>query len=162
MNTRKLVILAFLSAILTVQEEVLSFLPNIQLTFFLLVLYAKKLNFSDTLFVITLHVLFDNLFVGSFNLVYTPIMWIGYSFIPILSNTIFKIINTPFKLAITGVLYSLLYCWTFVLGSVFIMNVPFMSYFIADLPFELILSICTFLSILWLYEPCAKLFDRLL
>ena len=60
MNTKRLVLLAFLSIILTVQEELLTFLPNIQLTVFLLVLYSKKLKCHETLLIITLHVLLDN------------------------------------------------------------------------------------------------------
>ena len=39
---KDLIILALLATILYVQEEVLTFLPNIQLTIFLIVLYSKK------------------------------------------------------------------------------------------------------------------------
>lgn len=162
MNTKRLVLLAFLSAILTIQEEVLTFLPNIQLTVFLLVLYSKKLKIHETLLVITLHVLFDNLILGSFNFYYTPFMWMGWAMIPVLSNTVFKKCESSFSLACTGILYSLLYSWIFVVASILLMHVNFMAYFMADLLFELLLAASSFISILWLYEPCAKIFDRFL
>lgn len=162
MNTKRLVLLAFLSIILTVQEELLTFLPNIQLTVFLLVLYSKKLKCHETLLIITLHVLLDNLFLGSFNLYYTPFMWIGWALIPLCSHTIFKKIDDSLKLAFTGVLYSFLYSWTFMIASVLILNASILSYFLADIVFELLLAISSFLSILWLYEPCSKVFDRFL
>ena len=43
---KDITLIAVLTSILFVQKQLLSFLPNIQLTFFFLVLFSKKLNRS--------------------------------------------------------------------------------------------------------------------
>lgn len=162
MKVKDLVLIAFLTGLLFVQEEALTFLPNIQLTVFLLVLYAKKLGFKKTTLIITIHVLLDNMVFGGFNPIVITFMWIGWMWIPVILCLFFKHINTSMKLACLGVLFALLYSWTFVVCSCFIFNMKFIHYMIADIPFELILALSSFLSILWLYEPVSKVFDRYL
>ena len=88
--TKNITLIALLAAILFIQEQLLSFIPNVQLTFFLFVLYSKKLKFIDTIFITLIYVVLDNLVSGSFNLLFIPFMFIGWIIIPILLNTIFK------------------------------------------------------------------------
>ena len=83
-TVRDITDIAVLACILFIQEELLTFLPNIQLTIFLLILYSKKLGFIRTSIIVAIHVILDNLVMGSFNLVYTPAMFIGWMTIPIL------------------------------------------------------------------------------
>ena len=75
---KDMVIIAVCTAILFVQEELLSFLPNIQFTVFLIVLYSKKLGFFKTSFIVIIHTILDNLFMGSFNIIYFPFMLLGW------------------------------------------------------------------------------------
>ena len=51
-RVKDITIIAILAAILFVQEQALSFLPNIQLTVFLLVLYSKTLKLWKVLLII--------------------------------------------------------------------------------------------------------------
>ena len=95
-SVRDIALIAILSTILFVQEQVLTFLPNIRLTVFLLVLYSKKLGFIRTTIIVIIHVLLDNLFMGSMNLVYTPAMFVGWMLIPIIICTLFKKTESPF------------------------------------------------------------------
>ena len=162
LSVKNMVILAFLAVIITLQEEILTFLPNVQLTVFLLVLYSKKLGCKNTLLIVTLHVLFDNLWMASLNPIYMTFMWIGWAFIPILLSTVFKNINKTIYLALCGILFSLLYSWIYILPNCLIYSMPFLAYLMADIIFEIILSASSFLSILWLYEPCSKVFDTYL
>lgn len=162
MKVKEIVLLAFLAVILLVQEEALTFLPNIQLTVFLLVLYAKKLGFTKTTIIVTLHVLLDNLVMGSMNPIMMAFMWMGWMWIPLLLSTVFKTVDGPMKLSFLGILFALLYSWTFVIYSCFIFKMNFMHYMVADILFEILLATSSFLSILWLYNPCAKVFDRYL
>ena len=46
MRVKEIVILALLTTILIVQEQILAILPNIQLTFLLIFLYTKVLGFK--------------------------------------------------------------------------------------------------------------------
>lgn len=159
-SIKEIVWIAFLAAILFVQEEVLTFLPNVQLTVFLLVVYAKCLGLKRTSLIITIHVLLDNMVMGSMNPMIIIFMWIGWMWIPLLLCTIFKKVNDSFRLALLGIVFALLYSWTFVICSCLIFHMKFTTYIMADIVFELILAISSFLSILWLYDAVKKVFDR--
>lgn len=150
------------AAILFVQEELLTFIPNIQLTVFLIVLYSKKLGFVRTTFIIVIHVLLDNLVMGSLNPFYTPTMLVGWMLIPILVCTLCRKTNTPWILAIIGVLCSFLYSWSFILPNYIMYDINPWMYLASDIVFEGILAGCSFITILLLYKPCSKLFDRMM
>ena len=66
--TKDLVLIALLTSIIFLQEQLLSFIPNVQLTFFLLVLYSKKLGIVKSSLIILIYVIIDNLLSGSFSL----------------------------------------------------------------------------------------------
>ena len=90
MNVKKIVTLAILASVLFVQEQILAFLPNIQLTIMLVFLYSKTLKFKEVTLILIIHVCLDNLINGSFTpLVIIP-MFIGYLFIPIFTNLFLK------------------------------------------------------------------------
>lgn len=159
---KDLIILALLATILYVQEEVLTFLPNIQLTIFLIVLYSKKLGFKKTSFIIIIHVFLDNLAMGSLNFVYTPFMFAGWELIPLLLSTVFKDVDDSLHLALLGILFALIYCWIFIIPGVLISRINILAYIASDMIFEIILATSSFVSILWLYDPCSKVFDKFL
>ena len=160
-KTKELVLIGLLTAILYTQEQVLTFLPNIQLTVFLIILYSKVMGLSKTLLIIFIHVLLDNFFMGSFNLIYVPFMFIGWSLIPICLNTIFKRIENSTHLAILSILFALLYSWIYIIPNSIYYNLDPLVYFISDIPFEIILCVSSFITTLWLYEPCVKVLKQL-
>ena len=51
-RTKDITIVAIFAAILFAQEQVFSFLPNIQLTVFFLVLYSKVFGFKKTIIIV--------------------------------------------------------------------------------------------------------------
>ena len=69
--TKDITLIALLTTLLFVQEQALVFIPNVQLTVFLIVFYSKKLGFLRTSLIVAIHVVLDNLVMGSFNLIYT-------------------------------------------------------------------------------------------
>lgn len=160
-TTKHLVLLALLAAIIFVQEEILTFLPNIQLTVFLLVLYSKKLGMKDTLIIVVIHTLLDNLVMGSLNPMVITTMLVGWGLVPILLNTVFKKLNDNLSLAFCGILFALIYSWLFVAISTTVFQMNFWTYVKADIIFEIALAASSFLSILWLYNPCGRVFDKL-
>lgn len=162
LQVKELTILAVLTAILFVQEQLLSFLPNISFTVFLMVLYAKRLGFWKSSCIIIIHTTLDNLVLGSFNLMFYPAMLIGWLLIPILLHTFFKRVNNPMGLALLGILFSLLYSWIFIIPNILFLEIDFWTYLVADIPFEIILAGSSFISILWLYEPLSKVLNKLL
>lgn len=157
---RDIVIIALFTAILFVQEELLSFLPNIQLTVFLIVLYSKTLGFKKTSIIVLIHVLLDNLVMGSFNLVYTPSMLVGWMIIPLTLSTIFKKANSNITLAFLGIFYAFAYSFCFAIASVILLKVNLWAYLVSDFLFEVLLALSSFLSILLLYNPLKKVIDN--
>jgi energy-coupling factor transport system substrate-specific component len=151
-KTRDITILAVLTAVLFAQELALSFLPNIQLTVLLIMLYSRVLGTKKSLIVVFVHVLLDNLIFG-FNILYFISMLIGWSVIPLSINSVFKRIENVYLLGLLGILYSIIYVLPFMAVNVLILKVDFYAYLIADIPFTAVLAISSFLSIIWAYKP---------
>ena len=149
-------LVAILTALLFAQEQLLTNIPGVQLTVFLIILYSKVLGLTKTSIIVIIHVLLDNIFISSVSLVYTPTMLVGWLLIPITINTIFKKANSALELALLAILYSLIYSWLFVIPTYFILNVNPVHYIMSDILFEIILASFSFLTTLWLYEPCSK------
>ena len=93
-SIKDIVLIAACISIVFVQEQILSFLPNIQLTVLLLVLFSKKLGFIKTTIIVFIHSLLDCLITGSLNLYYFPFMILGWLSIPLICCTLFKKINS--------------------------------------------------------------------
>ena len=72
-STKDITIIAVMTTILFVQEQLLASLPGIQLTVFLIVLFSKKLGLAKTSIIIVLHVLLDNFYMSSFS--QTQFLW---------------------------------------------------------------------------------------
>ena len=135
------------------------FLPNVQLTFLLLILYSKKLKFCDTLIIGFSYVILDNLIAGSFNILFMIFITIGLLIIPILLNTLFKKVESHISLAILGILFSFIYSWLLIIPGSILFEIDFINYLKADIIWEIILAISSFITILFLYKPCAKILD---
>ena len=158
---KDITVIAFFAGILFIQEQLLSFIPNVQLTVFLIVLYSKVFKLWQTLLIILIHTLLDNIFMSSFSIYYFPFMLLGWSVIPIIINLFFKKNDNPLTLAFVGMGCSFIYCWSFVIPTAIFTNASIVAYLIGDITFEIILAISSFLSILWLYNPCYKLLIKL-
>ena len=86
---KDIVLTSILVAILFVQEQILSFLPNIQLTILLIVLFTKTVGFKKTAVIVIIHTLLDSIFMGSFSIMYFIPMLLGWLTIPVLLKTVF-------------------------------------------------------------------------
>ena len=158
--TKDLVLISLLSSILILQEQLLSFIPNVQLTFLLIVLYSKKLGIVKSSLIILIYVIIDNLLGGSLSLLFMPFMLMGLLLIPLSLNTIFKKVNSNLSLAILGIMYSFIYSFINIIPGCIMFNLTFKEYLINDLYWEIILAINSFITILLLYNACSKIFDR--
>lgn len=152
---QSIVIVALASAILFVQEEILVFLPNIQLTVFLIVLYTKCFGLSETMIIILIHTILDNILMGSLSPIYFPFMLLGWELLAILV-WIFRKAEKPWQLSIIGGAGAIIYPLCFLIPQVIITKVDPMVYLIEDIPFTIILVVSSVLSILWLYKPLKK------
>lgn len=153
---------AICTSILVVQEQILAFLPNIQLTLFLMVLFSKKLGLIRTSIIITCYTLIDGLVGGPFNIIYLIFILIGWLLIPVLLCTVFKKVQSPLYLALLGVMFAFTYSWINIIPNLILTSASIISYLIADYPFELLLAASSFLSILWLYTPIERVFKKII
>ena len=159
-TVKELAILAFMTVILFIQEELLSFIPNFQFTFLLIAVYIKVVGFKRTSLIVLVHVLLDNLFMGSV-LPYVMIpMLIGY-FIYMALIYFFRNKNI-YLLMIMGVLGSLIYCYMFLFVNIIFLDVNPYAYWILDLPFEGILALTTAITLFYLYEPLSNKLSKLM
>ena len=151
---RNIAIISFMATILFVQEEALTIIPNFQFTFLLIITFSVVFGFKRTFFIILIHVLLDNLFMGTFNLLAIAPMLFSYTMIDLVINA-FKI-KKAIPLAFLSIIFSLIYIITFIPFGLFILDVKLGQYLIADIPYDLILISTNFLLVLWLYEPLKK------
>ncbi len=157
-KTRELAMLAMLTAILFVQETLLSFIPNIQLSVLLIMVYAATLGIGKATLVMTVHVLLDNIIWGSLNPLTACPMWLGW-FILILIG--FALRKFPLPVIVAGsALGSLLYCWSFALFNYLFMNINIVAYLIADIVFETLMCSCSVITVMFLYRPAEKLINK--
>ena len=156
MKIKDITLLSSFVAIVFVQETVLTFLPNIQFTTLLIVLYTRLLSFKKVVAVISIYVLLDSLLWLGMGIVYVPSLLIAWLLIPILLHTIFKKLEDPIKLAVFGFVFGFVYGMIQIPAALIVLGVPFIPYLVADIPFQLIMAISNFLTILWLYDPLYK------
>ena len=160
-----IVLMALLAAILMLQKELMSFLPNISLTVFLILLYAKCLGFGRTAVIVTVYLLLDSVLWASLNPIFTTAQWIGWMLGPLLYCTAFKKTENNIVLACAAALAALLYCWVMIVPTALIYTNQMESlgaYILVDIPWELVLAISGFVPTLLLYEPLSKLMRKLL
>ena len=151
---KDIVIVSIATTILFVSQMALSFLPNIQVNVLLIILYTKVLGFRKTSLIIVIQVIVYNFLspFGAMMPVYIPFMMIAWLLIPILLSTIIKRIESDFGLAIFGFIFSFIFGWILLIPAVLIYDSPFLPYLIADLPFEILMAVSSFLSIYLLYN----------
>lgn len=158
MNNNKImdiVIIAMFTSIVFVLEQLLTVLPNIQLTVFLFILYTKVLGFKKTLIIVIIHTLLDNLYMGTL-LPYTAIpMFIAWALIPTLL-TIFKRFDSVYFLAGFAFIFGFVYGFIMMVGAIMQFQIKIIPYLISDIPFELLMAVSGALSVLILYKPLYK------
>lgn len=161
MNIKQIALYSVLTSILFVSEQLLSFIPNVQLTFLLIILYNKVLGIKPTIIIVIIHTLLDNLIMGSFTpLIIIPMM-MGYIVTLIILQTLFKNANTPLFLALFGILSGIIYSFMFIIVNVLLLDISLKAYIIADIPHTLILVASNFITILWLYTPLNKILTNI-
>ncbi len=147
--------LAMLTAILFVQETLLSSIPNIQISVLLIMVYAATLGVSKATLVMTVHVLLDNMLWGSLNPLTACPMWLGWFVLILIA---FSLRRAPLPLIVVGsVVGSLIYCWCFAIFNVIFLNVNIIAYLVADIIFEVLMCACSVITVMFLYRPAEKL-----
>ncbi|MDX9807833.1 MAG: hypothetical protein RBS87_04630 [Acholeplasma sp.] len=148
-----LVVMAIFTAIIFVVEQALSFIPNVQLTVFLFVLYTRLIGSKKTFFIVVVHTLLDNIYMGTLIWHLVIPMMMAWSLIPILLGTVFKKVQGVVGLTIFAFGFGFIYGIMFIPFQAYVWGYDMWLYFIYDLPFEFAMGISGALSVAILYQP---------
>ena len=157
-NIRELCFLSLLVAILFVQETIMSYIPNVQLSVLLIMVYASTLGLSKATFVMTVHVLLDNMLWGSMSPTTVLPMWLGW-FIVTLIGWALRRARLPF-IVVGSVIGSLCYCWSFVLFKWLFLPIDIMAYVVSDILFEILICCSSVVTVTILYRPTERLLKK--
>ncbi len=149
--------MVMLTAILTVQEEALTFIPNVQLTFLLIIVYGATIGILDGTIVVLVHLILDNLIMNSFTPYIMIPMFIGLE-LALICGYLLKN-RKEWIVSIFAGISGLIYCALFFISTVFFYKVDPMAYLIADIPFEITLIVCNIVTVLFLYKPLVKIIN---
>lgn len=156
-----MIILAFAISILFVQEQILAFLPNVQFTVVLLIVYSSVFSKKEMFVLIFVYVFLDSMYYGGLNPFYMTPMLLAWGLIPVIHHTLLNHTRNEYILAVFALFFGFIYGWMFVpfyMIQTSIMNpIP---YLMADLLFEFIMGATGFLTVLWVYKPLLNLFDN--
>lgn len=147
----KMIQLSSMVSIVVVLEKIMEFLPNVQLTVVLLMSFILFLNLTESFLLVTVYTLLDIL-VGGISLYALPmfIAWNLFALVTYLAKGRF------FKLIIIGVLFPIIYSLLLGLPYIYMLNINFVAYYIADIPFTLVFIGANVASIVWLYPVITK------
>ena len=147
-----------LTAILTVQEELLTVIPNVQLTFLLVICYGATIGILDGTLVVIVHVIIDNLIMNSFTPFIIIPMFMGLEIALIIGYLLRN--KKEYIVAIFGGIAGLIYALLFFGSTVLFYNVEPIPYLIADIPFDVVLISCNVIAILFLYKPIINVINH--
>ena len=154
MPLRRLIFIAMCITILFVQEQMLLIIPNVQFTTLLIMLYVSLFKARESVLIIIVYVLLDNLYMSSFHPFYTAPMLLAWLSIPLFYHTVLRRTKSEVKLALFGLFFGFFYGWVYIPFRMFEFGISeFWPYLLLDIPFEIIMAVSNFVTILWLYKP---------
>lgn len=153
------VLCAMLAGLLVISKEILSFLPNIELVSFLLIIYTLTLGVKLTIFTAIIFASVQMLLYGIG--IWTPMYFIVWPLLVLFTQLLRKWLTTEFHLAIFSGLFGLIFGLLFSVPYFLIDWHTGLSYFLKGIPFDLIHSIGNYLVMLVLYQPVYRAFSRM-
>ena len=161
MNVKRIIQIALSVAIIFTLEQALVFLPNVQLTTLLILIFVSVYSFKESVVMISIYVILDTLFFGGFNLFYMVPMLIAWNLIPIAYHTFLQNTNNEIKLGIFVFVFGFVYGWIFIPFNMIYTGIDeFWPYLTADILFEVIMAVTNLLTVLWLYKPMMRIIEH--
>lgn len=148
-----LAVIAMLTVVVFTVEQALAFIPNIQLTVLLFIIYTKIVGFKKTMVIVLLHTMADNLYNGSLNPYIVLPMFIGWSMIPVLLSTVFRKLDSPVYMMVFAFVFGFIYGMVFIPFASYQFGINIGAYFLSDLPFEALMGVSGAISVGLFYTP---------
>lgn len=158
MNTKDIVLIGLLAALLKSAQAILSFLPNIEIVSLLILIFAIRLGAKRTVYIT---VLFStlNILIWGFNLATIGyfFVWSGYAVVCALFKNLLK---NDISVAIFLGIYGLVFGGLFALIYLPMGYSYALSYWINGFIFDLVHGVSNFIVGLWAFSPVLNGFDR--
>ena len=158
MNTKDIVLIGLLGALLKSSQVMLSFLPNIEIVSLLILIFAIRLGSKKTIYIT---VLFSILNIMLWGLSPATIgyffVWSGYG---VVCSIFSKILNTEIKVALFLGLFGIMFGGLFALLYLPMGYSYALSYWINGLVFDIVHAVSNFIVGLWAFRPILNGFDR--
>lgn len=149
-----------LLAVLVIQEQILVFIPQVQLTVILIIVYAQFLSYHMLAPLIVGYVLLDNLIMASFSIMYTPSMMIMWVLLGVIARMLRH--KPDYTLFLWAVGFAFLYSWSFIPARLIEQSTTNVCLYLkADLIFEIILATNSVVTFQLFYQPLKKIFERI-
>ena len=162
METKRLLMVALAIAIIFTQEQLLMFIPNVQLTVLLIILFVSVFSFKESIMMITAYVFLDSLYMGGFNVFYMVPLMLAWYLIPISYHTFLRKTTNEMKLALFAFVFGFVYGWMFIPFNMLQTGISFLPYLVADLLFEVIMAATGLITVLWIYKPLHKVLTEVI
>ncbi|MBC5995364.1 hypothetical protein EAI30_07160 [Romboutsia ilealis] len=158
MNTKDIVLIGLLAALLKSSQAILSFLPNIEIVSLLILIFSIRLGAKKTIYITvvfsTLNIMlwgFSPATIGYF------FVWSGYS---VVCSICGKFLNKDIKVAIFLGLFGIIFGALFALIYLPMGYAYVLTYWINGLTFDIIHTVSNFIIGLWAFTPVLNGFDR--
>ena len=157
----KIVRIAFLSALLIVSKEILSFIPNVELVTVLLMAYTYNLKRSESLYIVFI-------FTITQALLYPPHLWIitylvVWSILVIITDYLKRKNVSLLVLSIWAAIFGLSFGFVdSIIQSVVYGIHTFKALWIRGLPWDFVHAISNYLTVLILFKPIVKTLNKAL
>jgi len=161
MSVKRMIMIALAVPIIIIQEQLLVMVPNVQFTVVLIILFSSIFSLKESIIMVLVYVLIDSMYMGALNPLYmTPIV-LGWSFIPLSIHTYLRGTKSEMKLAVFALGFGFLYGWIFIPFKIIEQGITTVwPYFIADLPFEIIMAATGFITVILLFKPLYKIIKQ--
>jgi hypothetical protein len=157
MSVKRLLMVALAVPIIIIQEELLLMVPNFQFTVLLIILFSSIFTLRESILLILVYVLIDSMYMGALNPLYMIPMILGWSLIPFSIHTYLKGTKSEIKLALFAFGFGFVYGWMFIPFKMLEQGITTVwPYFVADLPFEIIMAVTGFMTVILLFKPLYK------
>ena len=161
MSVRRLLMIALSVPIIIIQEELLVMIPNVQFTVLLIILFSSIFTMKESLIMVFVYVLIDSMYMGALNPLYMIPMVLAWSLIPLSLHTVLRKTKNEMVLAFFALGFGFLYGWMFIPFKIIEQGITEVwPYFIADLPFEIIMSVTGFVTVILLYQPLYRVLSQ--
>ena len=155
----KLVLYAMCAALVVVSNELLAFLPNVELVTFLLMMYSLYFDLKGSIMIAVLFCFIQTLLYGVG--IWTLMYFIVWPLLVFVTSCLKKQLNNYHRCALFSGMFGLCFGFLFSIPYFLISLKMGWIYFLKGIPFDLIHGIANYIIMIFLYEKMSKIFFQL-